>query len=873
MSDAPDDLPEWEADVVLSDGGTVHFRPVRPDDADRLVAFHGRLSPETIYFRFFSPRPVLTAREVERFVTVDFSDRVALVAMLGEDMIGIARYERWPGRDEAEVAFVVEDAHQGRGLGTLMLEYLAAIARRRGITRFTADTLPENKAMIGVFVHAGFQVHRHFAGGVVEVVLDLVPTPEVVEAIGLREQRAERRSIARLLAARSVAVIGASTQTLSVGNALVRNLLSSDFGGVVYPVNPNAVAVCGVRAYASLADVPDVVDLALVAVPAEAVAPVVDECAAKGVRGLVVYAVGFADTGESGAVLERELIERARRSGMRVIGPASMGLIVNGEHGAMRATFASVSARPGPIAVSSQSGPLGAAIVEQLDQLGLGISSFVSLGNKGDVSANDLLQYWYDDPSTQVVCMYTQSFGNPRKWSRVARRVARRKPVIAVKPNADEPRATIDALFRQAGVIRVESVEALLDTASVLAQLPLPAGPRIGFVTNSVGAAVLAVDATRAAGLELAVFAPETVTAMETGGASIESATVDLSFTAAPADFRRALDVLLADPGVDAVIVVDTPPITRQLDLVVNVTAAAVASAGKPAIVVGLGGNHVRGAAPIPVFTFPERAAAALGHAAAYSQWRSRAEGRAMDVDIDRNVVAQAIAETLVATPGGGRVSVEAGRRMLEACGVAVATTAVAASSEEAVTAAASIGYPVALKADGVVHLGRSESGGIALDIQNATELIDAYGRMRAALGPAMDACVVQAMVPAGVEVRVTLDSDPIFGPVVGFGLGGVQADAIGDRVVRALPLTDLDAISLVHEARAFRAMAYIDVGVEVAADLLTRVGALADAFAEIESVSLNPVMVSSTGAFVLDADIRVVPAHRALDVPLRRLR
>ncbi|MGH8997623.1 MAG: GNAT family N-acetyltransferase, partial [Acidimicrobiales bacterium] len=423
----------WEADAVLSDGGTVLIRPIRPSDGPAIVSLHGRLSPETVYLRFFAALPSLSPTLLERFTHVDYVDRLALVGLLRDEIVGVARYDRIPGSEEAEVAFVVDDAHQGRGLGTLLLEHLAGAAKEAGIRRFVADTLPHNRRMLGVFADAGWRARRSFAEGAVRVGFEIEPTEGSVAAMRERERRAAAASVARLLRPRSVAVIGAGRRAGSVGQVLFRNLLAGGFTGPVYPVNPAARSVASVRAYASVADIPDDVDLAVVTVPAPRVPGVVDACAAKRVGALVIVSAGFGETGPAGAESERQLVRTARRNGMRVVGPNCMGVANTTPEVSMNATLSPVPLVPGRVSLMAQSGPLGLAILEEARRRGLGVASFVSAGNKADVSGNDLLHYWEADPETEVVLLYLESFGNPRTFARVARRVSRVKPVIAVK--------------------------------------------------------------------------------------------------------------------------------------------------------------------------------------------------------------------------------------------------------------------------------------------------------------------------------------------------------------------------------------------------------------------------------------------------------
>jgi acyl-CoA synthetase (NDP forming)/GNAT superfamily N-acetyltransferase len=860
------DLSQWEADVVLSDGGTVHVRPIRPDDAERLVDLHGRLSSESIYFRFFSPKPRLTDKEVEKFTTVDMVDRAALVAMLGDRIVGVGRYDRWPGKDEAEVAFTVDDTHQGRGISTLLLEHLSAIARTNGITRFTAEVLPDNRPMLGVFRKAGWHVSNAFSGGIIDVSFDIDPTPEYLETMQRRERRAEARSIARLLKPQTVAVIGASDREGSVGRAVFRNLLTHGFDGPVYPVNKTAPHVASVQAYESVLDVPDDVQLAIVAVRADEVMAVVDECAAKRVRGVVVIAAGFGETGAEGVEQCRRLVEVARGNGMRLIGPASMGVVSFSNGSTLFASFASAPVTRGPVGMSLQSGPLGTAMLQHAARLGIGVSSVVSLGDKADVSANDLLNYWDEDPDTQVLLLYTESFGNPKKFGRIARRVSRRKPIVAVKSGrmTSEDLAA-EALYQQAGVIRVDTVRQLFDTGRVLAGQPLPEGPRIAVVSNAASPGRLALDGLVAAGLQPARLTGDTCRELAViipGGAQVGEM-VDLTYRAVPADYRQVLSAVLADANVDGVLAIYTPPIIDAVDDVAEAITDVAATASKPVVAVILGRDDgpLAPGSNVPAFSFPEPAAAALGRVARYAAWRARPQGTLPDLeDIDRETAQAIIDHALSIRPEGTLLPIGVTGRLLSAYGIPNGEARGVTSLEAALAAADEIGYPVALKAAGLARLARAESGGVALDVQDADELRGSYQRMRATLGNAMAEAIVQRMVPAGVETIVTVDAHPSFGPVVSFGLGGAFADVIADRVTRSLPITDSDASDLVADSRAIVAIDVLGADRAAVEDLLLRVGELVEEHPQITQLRLNPVLVSPAGAWVVDAHVHVHP-------------
>jgi acyl-CoA synthetase (NDP forming)/GNAT superfamily N-acetyltransferase len=650
----------WEADVVVADGGTVHVRPIRPDDGDRLRELHGRLSPETIYLRFFSPIPTLSDAMVERFVNVDYVDRLALVAQLGNDIISVARYDRLPGTDEAEVAFVVDDAHQGRGLGTLLLEHLAAAAREQGIRQFVADTLPGNNRMLRVFRDAGFGDERRLADGVVRVSFYIEPTEASVAAIHDRERKAAARSVHRLLAPQSIAVVGAGRERGHIGHEVLRRILDGGFTGAVYPVHPTVHAVAGVRAYPTVLDIPDPVDLAVITVPAAVVPEVVEQCGAKGVGGLVVVSAGFADAGPEGAAAERLLVERARGLGMRMIGPNCMGVVNTAPDVSMNATFAPVTPRPGRVAFSSQSGALGMAILDELGRRGLGVSTFVSVGNKADVSGNDLIQFWEDDDATDMVLLYLESFGNPRTFSRVARRVARRKPILAVKSGRrDASDMAVDALFRQTGVIRVDTLEQLFDVAVALASQPLPAGRRVAVVGNAGGPVRLAVDA------------------LEGGGLVVQAQHI-LSADAGPSDYEAAVRDALADPDVDAVIASFVPPLREQTAEVAAAVGRAAADGAKPVLANFLVVGEV--SAGVPSYLFPESAALALSRLVERAEWLARPEGTVPEPDgIDVVGARMLVDAVLTETPAGAWMDPAAATQLLSCFGIDVTPAAAGA--------------------------------------------------------------------------------------------------------------------------------------------------------------------------------------------------
>jgi acetyl coenzyme A synthetase (ADP forming)-like protein len=898
----PDGYPrQFEADVVLSDGGTVLIRPIRPDDGEALARFHERLSPESVYLRYFSPHPHLSAAELEWLTTVDYRLRMALVAVLGDDIVGIARYEGRDGKADAEVAFLIDDHHHGRGIGTVLLEWLAAAARDAGITEFYATTLWENQKMLGVFREAGFQTKSVVGGGEVSVRFPVADSTDLAVAIAKREHKAEARSIGRLLAPRSIAVVGAGQAATGIGHQVFRNLLAGDFQGAVYPVNPKSSHVGGVRAYPTVLDIPDDVDLAIICVPASTVPEVVDQCAAKQVGGIVMITAGFAEAGPEGAAMERDLIRLAHRHGMRVIGPNCMGIINTAPTVAMNGTFAPVAPRPGRVALCSQSGAIGIAALERSARLGLGISSFVSVGNKADVSGNDLLQYWEDDLGTDVILLYLESFGNPGKFHRIAQRVARRKPIIAVKSGRSRagsrgaashtaamasPDRAVDALFRQTGVIRVDTMEQLFDTAAVLAHQPLPAGRRVAIVGNSGGPGVLAADACEAAGLDVPELSKATQEALRgclPPAAGVRNP-VDMMASADPATYQAATRILLADPDVDAVIVVCTPTPAAPIPGVAGALAEITADRPAKPIVANLVGSEgipepLRGERAVPCFPFPETAAQALARAAWYAEWRRRPLGDIPALDgIDLRPARSLVAAFLAQHPDGGWLDPVAAAGILAAFGVPVAPVTLVSSAAEAADAAARIGAPTALKAAGVLH--KTEVGGVRLGLASPDAVAAAYEEMVAAVasaGQTMIGAVVQAMAAPGVETIAGLLNDPTFGPLVMFGLGGVAAELVGDTALKVAPLTDQDAAELVRGLRSsplllgYRGAAPADVA--ALEDLLLRLSVLGRQVPELAELDLNPIIAGPDSAVAVDWRMRLAPRPRQLDQDLRRLR
>jgi acyl-CoA synthetase (NDP forming)/RimJ/RimL family protein N-acetyltransferase len=850
MSGEPTAATKWSSSVVLGSGDTAFIRPLTPGDKPALAEFHRRQSPESIYRRYFSPKPELSDKELDHFTAVDMVDRAALAVEAHDEFIGWASYERWPGRDEAEAAFMVDDAHHGEGIATLLLEHLAAIARSNGIERFTAEVLGDNRAMLAVFAKAGWPLQRRFESGVVDLDWELASTEEFLDSVERREQRADSRAVARLLMPRAVAVIGASQTPGSVGDAIWRNVVNG-VDAPVYAVNPRHDTVHGHPCHRSIDGLPDEVSLAIIAVPATHLEATVDACIAKRMRGAVIV------TSVDGSGVDVDaMVARARRNGLRIIGPSSMGVASPRPETRLQAALVEVTLPPGGVAISMQSGSLGGSFLRKALDVGLGVSWFVSLGDKSDISANDLLQFWEFDDNTTVVAMYTESFGNPRKFARIARRVSRTRPIVAVRTGAAATGDMGSALYHQAGLIEVPTVPALLETVRVLATQPVLQGPRVAVLTNSRSPGILASAALEAAGL-VAVDGP-----------------ITLSWSARAADYPVAMRAALDDADVDGLLVIHAPAVADDVESAAKRIDDGARGATKPVVAVMLGGvdGPVAPGSSVPAFMFPEQAAAVLGRSHAYGCWlredADRDDERVRPVD---PAAAHQLITSAIGDSGDDVASLDlvTTRRLLGTYGLDMAE-AVESTPGSAVEAARSIGFPVAVKAVRR-RPGRSARAGVALDLVSPDDVVEAVAVMQDSLGADADDLVVQAMVPPGVDVRIRCEHDERLGAIVTVGLGGAQADAIDDRTSRLAPVSPASATSMLGESRLAAALANSGIDSWPIVDAIVLAAQLASDHPEIAELDLNPVIVSADGAVVTDARVRLV-SHVAEDGPLRRL-
>jgi acetyl coenzyme A synthetase (ADP forming)-like protein len=889
--------------LTLREGSTVQVHVAGPGDREALAGFFGRLSPKSRRRRFLSPalpRPELIASLCDCSEPRSGLTLVATRVHGGEPRIIAAG--SYLGRDSrtAEVALAVADTFQGKGLGTLLLERLALLAVRHGFQRFWALTRAENQSMLEVFRESGFALAERPERGEVEVNRALVLTEAGLARLETRHRVATVASLSPFFRPHEVAVVGASRDPAAIGHRLLDALLGCGFRGAVYPVNPRATTIQGLRAYPSVRELPEPVDLAVVAVPRDAVLGVVDDCAARGVRALIVISAGFAEVGREGAGLQERLVEKVRGYGMRLIGPNCLGLVSTDPNVRLNATFIPYFPPRGGVAMSSDSGALGLAVLAVAGRVGLGISSCVSVGNRADVSSNDLLEYWEEDDATRVVLLYLESFGNPRRFARIARRVSRRKPIIAVK--AGRTRAgrraagshtaalaaadvAVDALFHQTGVLRAETLEEMFDLAAALGSQPLPPDRRVAIVTNAGGPAILCADACESAGLsvpelsegtraQLAAFLPRT--------AGLGNP-VDMIASARPDDFGRAIRTVLSSGEVDALIAIAVSTGTCEAGAAVRAIAESAeaahagSAAGKPVLAclmpeqagLGLAGSRKE---KLPCYAFPEAAARVLGKAVAYAEWRARPLGKVPSfADVDP-LSARALCKASLAKRGSGWLSTEETCLVLEAMRLPLAPGGLARTAEEAAALARRLGFPVAVKLASQRLTHKTEIGGVRLGLTDEAAVRQAFEEIRSRLArdnnlDATEGVLVQAMISGGTEVLVGMTHDPLFGPLVAFGLGGIHVEILGDVCFRVTPLTDRDASEMVRGLRAYRLFqgyrGHPAADVAALEELLLRVSRLVEDVPEISELDLNPVFAlpPAQGCRIVDARIGLKPA------------
>ncbi len=886
-----------EVDVVLRTGQRLKVRPIRPDDKKRIEDLFYRLSEWSRYLRFGYTKKQITDAELGYYTEMDPPRKYAYVATMGqqqqERIVAVGRWFLMTGGKTAEVAFVVEDNIQVRGIGTALLEQLAAIAAHYKINRFVARVVPENTRMIEVFEESGFRFQKTFDEGTYEYSIDLHEQEEFSKRQAYREHIARSAGVKKLLYPHTVAVIGASRNPRNVGGAIFRNFLRSSFKGTVFPVNPNAASVDGVLSYPSVLDVPGDIDLAVIVVPAPMVLDVVEECGKRGIWGLVIISAGFGEAGGEGKQREKRLLEKVLSYGMRVIGPNCLGILNCHPEVSLNATFSPVMPLCGKISIGSQSGALGLALLDYSKSMSLGISSFVSIGNRMDISSNDLMEFWEDDENTDIIALYMESFGNPRKFSRIARRVSRKKPIVAVKGGKSEVGAraatshtgalaeaevATDAMFRQAGVIRVDKIEEMFNITKFLSNQPLPKGPNVGILTNAGGPGVLAADACEDWGLKVPPLSDATLVRLREflPEAAALGNPVDMIASAPAESFRRAMQAMLEDPAIDSLVIIYIPPlVTRPEDVAKAVREVMTGYPGqKPVIAcfMTMGEKasvnlEIDSGKYIPSYIFPEDAIEALARAYQYAQFLKEEEGRppkftgTKDEEAGR-LIASAAKRAAEVSPAGVWLMPEEGTALLGYYGIPAARLEVALTAEEAAKKASDIGFPVALKLRSSTLIHKTDVNGVALDLQSEEEVKRHFTALKEKLADGMEGAVIQPMLSGGQEVILGMTFDPTFGPLVMVGLGGIQVELMKDVSFSLHPLTDLDpermlaGLKSLPLLKGWRGRPPRDMNALI--DVILRFSVLIEDFPEIRQMEINPLMVFNDGKGVAAVDSRV---------------
>ncbi len=870
--------------ALLRDGSQALIREFLPADNAAVAALLNRMSPESRAQRFHSAGVRISDDLVQSVVAGH-----ALVAERENRVIAVASFNRLVDPTAAEMAIVVDDPEQGNGIGTVMFEYLSNDARHAGITRIIAEVSAQNSEMLTLLGDLGFKQKRVYEQGTVQVEVDLHTDQGYYARADERRHVAAVKSLDPLFHPRAIAVVGASRRPGSIGQAVFSNLLQGGYEGAVYPVNPLATSVSSVKAFPNVKSITDTVDLAIIVVPSSRVLDAARDCLEAGVKALVVISAGFAEVGAEGRAHQDELLYLCRTYGARMVGPNCLGVLVSSEHGAINATFTPTLPPSGSIAISSQSGALGIAILQTARSLGLGVSTFVSIGNKADLSSNDLIEYWEEDPATKVIVLYLESFGNPRRFARIARRVGARKPILAVKGGrttsgrraaASHTAAlagsdvAVDALFKQAGVIRAETLEELFEISTLFANQPLPKGKRVAVLTNAGGLGILCADACEANGLEVPQLRDETkatLRSMLPPEASVNNP-IDMIASIPAPTYAAVVKTLLDDPGIDSVIALYIPVmVTSPEDIAAELVKVCDPQPDKPVLACFVGcpvpEALSKSKTMIPAYPFPESAARALGQAAARATWLRRPAGTIPEyAEIDRGVAQSIVAGALSREERPWLTAVEI-EKLLTNYGISLPTGKIVRSAAEAADACREIGAPVVVKLVSSTILHKSDVGGVRLNIESPEAASEAYAAIATALAErglekGMEGALVQPMLTGGIECLVGVVRDPIFGPLIAFGSGGVTAEVLGDVSFRIHPLTDVDADELIaHRKVATLLKGYRGAppsDIPAVRDLLLRISHLVEDVPEIVELDLNPVVVRAAGSGVVAIDARI---------------
>ncbi|MDD5339165.1 MAG: GNAT family N-acetyltransferase [Dehalococcoidales bacterium] len=902
MSDSPTtpNLSQFRREELLRDGYRVLLRPIEKSDVPLWLDFFNRLSDETKYFRFHNVPKEMTEEDALRYCTVDYDNSFAYAAEIGKGkdrkIIAVSRYYRLPNRRSAEVAIAIEDAYQNIGLGTRLIQALADIAREKDISVFESNVLVDNQQMMETFRDYGFHVSSELQHGVYTVTFPIKHTQVVDRKEAYRDRIATVASLQPLVNPKSVAIIGAARAPGTIGNLLMRCILQSGYSGIVYPVNPNTDAVLSVKSYPSVMDIPGKVDLAIIAVPAAIVNKVADECGQKGVRGLIVISDGFRERNTEGAVREDELRIITLSYGMRLVGPNCMGIINTDADVKMNATFSQVYPNTGNVAFLSQSGAMGLTILEHVKNLNVGISTFVSVGNRADVSSNDFLQYWEQDPATKVILLYLESFGNPDEFAKIARRVSAKKPIVAVKSGTTAAGARAasshtgalatsdvasDVLFKNAGIIRVNSVEELLNLATLLSTQPLPKGRRLVIVTNGGGPGIIAADAASRNGLEvqeLSADSYEKIRPIMKRGINVGNP-IDTTAGATAQEYEGILRILAADENVDAVLAIFAPPIvieTKEMEDALRKVAPVFWRYKKPLLGCFIGQKGLSAQLGskghyIPLYVFPEEAIQSLRRATEYSEMRSKPIGNIPIFKDIQKAKARELINTVIKNSSKRPIwlSPEEIEKLLSCYGIHQSGVVFADTIDEAKTTARKLGYPVAVKLASATITHKTDVGGVVLNVDSDEEVEKAYNTIAEKLEKLgrrneMSGVTIQRMMTDGIETIVGVTQDPSFGPLMLFGSGGIYAELIKDVTLKLHPITDSDALEMINSVRmsklfdGYRGSPPSDV--KALQELLLRVSAMVEDIPEIAELDLNPVNIRPVkqGYWVIDARIMV---------------
>lgn len=883
--------------VILKDGTTLHLRAIKPEDIEKVLAMMDHLNKCNISPDLKPTPNQISQKEAESYCIVDYNSTFTMAATVGEGaaerIVAFGNYHRLTTNDRARVVLFVEDAYQGKGIATHLMEQMATIARKNGIHFFQGEV---NTNTTKIFKDIGFKAVESQENGILRMALDLAPTEIVEEKMAEREEIATVASLQAFLKPNSVAVIGASKSGGKLGNNVFTNLLRYGFKGTAYPVNPNAESVASVKAYSTIQDIPGDVDLAIVIVPAKFVLDVVEQCGRKGVRGIVVISSGFGESGEAGMQLQEKLLDTVRSYGMRLVGPNCMGISNTDDAVSMNATISAMPPLTGNIAFGTQSGGLGIAIVEYARQLNIGLSTFVSIGNRADVSSNDLMRYWKRDPATDVILLYLESFGNPRKFARIARDVTPHKPVVVVKSGRTAAgsqaarshtgaMATAEiasqALFTQAGIIRVETLEELFDTANLLSHQPIPPGRRVAILTNGGGPGILTADSCADKGLKLPSFSKKTLDRLKellSPQASLNNP-IDMTAEAGAEEYLQALRLLAQDENIDIAIALLVSPVASRTENVAGairkiapefyrrgktLVASFMGLRGAP-IELGFGKKRF-----VPSYAFPEAAATAIAKACEYRDWLQIPRGTIPRIEGINKKKAQLIVSNALKSskPRPLWLDADVTSHLLECYGIHSAKAKLVTSADRAVESAKEIGFPVCLKllSNSITH--KTEVGGVILDLRSPREVKQAFSKLKKQLlhlgrEDEMQGAIIQQMIPEGIEAIVGVTQDPSFGPLILFGLGGIYTELFKDVTFRIHPLSNTDARDMVHSVKAYQLLegwrGSKPSDIKAIEELLLRVSAMVEDIYQIAEIDLNPVKVLEQGSGYVVVDARIM--------------